>query len=75
MHTRVFTETSLLLVFIDDLVMMSLQAKLQVNMSHGERIAQCEHIKMHTTKALPVQIDGGIYMYVQLYNNYVIRAV
>jgi diacylglycerol kinase (ATP) len=33
-------------------------AKLQVNMSHGERIAQCEHIKMHTTKALPVQIDG-----------------
>ena len=41
---------------------MSLQAKLQVNMSHGERIAQCEHIKMYTTKALPVQIDGGTYI-------------
>jgi diacylglycerol kinase (ATP) len=27
-------------------------------MSHGERIAQCEHIKMYTTKTLPIQIDG-----------------
>jgi diacylglycerol kinase (ATP) len=32
--------------------------KLQMGMSHGERIAQCEHIKMYTMKSLPVQIDG-----------------
>lgn len=26
--------------------------------AHGERIAQCQHIKLHTFTSLPVQIDG-----------------
>ena len=26
--------------------------------AHGERIAQCQHIKLHTLTSLPVQIDG-----------------
>ena len=26
--------------------------------AHGERIAQCQHIKLITTTSLPVQIDG-----------------
>lgn len=26
--------------------------------AHGERIAQCQHIKLYTFVSLPVQIDG-----------------
>ena len=37
------------------------QAKLHVGLAHGERLAQCQHVKIMTTKALPVQIDGGIH--------------
>ena len=33
------------------------QPKLYMN-AHGERIAQCQHIKLITTASLPVQIDG-----------------
>ena len=29
-----------------------------MNLAHGERIAQCQHIKLKTTMSLPVQIDG-----------------
>ena len=36
----------------------SLQPKLVMNLAHGERIAQCQHIKLKTTMSLPVQIDG-----------------
>ena len=32
-----------------------------MGMAHGERIAQCEHIKLITDRSLPVQIDGGKY--------------
>ncbi len=37
---------------------LPVQPKLQLGI-HGERIAQCEHIKLVTTRSLPVQIDGG----------------
>lgn len=30
-----------------------------VGLTHGERIAHCEHIKLVTEKAFPIQIDGG----------------
>ncbi|XP_064397829.1 diacylglycerol kinase zeta-like isoform X2 [Halichondria panicea] len=33
-------------------------AKLHIGLAHGERLAQCQHVKIMTTKALPVQIDG-----------------
>ena len=39
------------------------QLKLRMGMAHGERIAQCQHIKLVTNRSLPVQIDGGKYMY------------
>ena len=35
------------------------QAMLQVGLGHGVRIAQCQHVKMTTTKCIPVQVDGG----------------
>ena len=38
----------------------SMQPKLQVGIAHGERIAQCEHIKLITERSFPVQIDGGM---------------
>jgi len=40
--------------------------KLQVGLAHGERIAQCEHIKLITDRSLPVQIDGGKWGVLQL---------
>eukprot|EP00731_Ephydatia_muelleri_P029976 Em0021g499a len=33
-------------------------AMLQVGLGHGVRIAQCQHVKMTTTKCIPVQVDG-----------------
>ena len=38
----------------------SLQPVLQAGLAHGERIAQCVHIKLRTKKCIPVQIDGGM---------------
>ena len=35
------------------------QPKLQAGLAHGERIAQCMHIKLTTHKCIPVQVDGG----------------
>ncbi|KAL5475850.1 hypothetical protein EMCRGX_G025720 [Ephydatia muelleri] len=34
------------------------QPVLQAGLAHGERIAQCVHIKLRTKKCIPVQIDG-----------------
>jgi len=36
-----------------------IQVKLQLGLARGERIAQCEHVKLITDRSLPVQIDGG----------------
>ena len=30
-----------------------------MGLARGERIAQCEHIKLVTDRSFPVQIDGG----------------
>jgi len=35
------------------------QPKLKVGLAHGERIAQCQHIKLIMDRSFPVQIDGG----------------
>ena len=43
------------------------QLKLRMGMAHGERIAQCEHIKLITARSLPVQIDGGKYSVLQMH--------
>ena len=37
-----------------------------MGVAHGERIAQCEHIKLITDRSLPVQIDGGKYGVLQI---------
>ena len=44
---------------LTDVHLLFLQPKLQMGIAHGERIAQCEHIKLVTERSLPVQIDGG----------------
>ena len=35
------------------------QPKLVMGLVHGERIAQCQHVKLITKRSFPIQVDGG----------------